>query len=138
MTSNIHPWSNLPFAKQIDDLMASAITYSKFWKFSYNELHANSLVDIWNSSVDLLSYDNRSLFQQWENYWEALCQNHCIDVDHAARDAIFALFIYDNCSYLLESSDGEIGILSKFGIPAAILMTLAVKSLNKIKESQKS
>lgn len=134
MNSTIHAWSHLPYANLIDDLMASAIEHPKEWEHIEDELHTIEIIDAYN---DYDSIKNCEILSKWEVHWEEICNLHEIgnyNSDHAARDAIVALFAFDNCEQYLDSTPDEVELLAKLGLPAARLMKLAVISLNKIRE----
>jgi hypothetical protein len=132
--NTIQSWTDLPIANLIKELMASAIAHKTEWKFEQQQLHAKEIIETYDDCIETPKFkSNEELLGIWEADWINLSYSNDFDYDHAVRDAVFALFAYDNCIHLLESSDEEIEIFVKFGMPAAILMRLAVIALNKIK-----
>ncbi len=127
------PWSHLPNAAYIDDLLVKMSTSGHqwlntvwfstnvkwqehaSWRIAHDTITKNGLNDIYNS-ICLEIYSITS--QNWGSEFLAVA----------------ALVAYDDCGYMLDSDPGELAILAKFGDERAILLLTACTIFAKEKQ----
>ena len=128
-------WANLPNAVHIDRVIASAKAHPDHWAAAWGAVREAAWDDAWEAVRDkeLVSRNVGRISAWYTTWWATRDTGHEVS-RYAARGAILALCVYDECAYMLDSDPGELAILAEFGDNRAILLLPACKAFHSIKE----
>ena len=134
-------WDCLPNAKHIDQVLASLKSHPKKWRTSSEAAKRDiTWLEAWNAAW--CSEDAVGRYNIWYTAWNAanaITYKATYDAAwYAAKGAILALIVYDDCGYMIESEVGELKIIAKLGDPRAILLLPACIIYNETKSTTPS
>ncbi len=115
-------WSHHPNAADINRVVASLETYPDVWGYVPTNATRDMLWDeAWCDACEILGANTV--------YFNIIHNNKG---GAASRDAIIALLVWDDCSYMLDSNPGELAIIAALGNHRAILLLPACIAFNQI------
>ena len=120
----MQPWSHLPNASRIDQVLAHVKANPKEWHAAWDAAWDAASDAAWIAASDAVQVAARDAALDaardaaWSTAWDA------------AYDAALALVAWDHSGSLLDLPSDQVLMLSKLGQPAAILLYPAVLAMS--------
>ncbi len=133
-------WAHLPNAVHIDRIIASVKANSADWYTAWNSITRDNAYHISRIAARNAAHAailETDLLPVWDLATLAIARME-IQSWTAARDAILALIVYDDCAYMLDSDPGELAIIVAFGDQKAILLLPACIAFKRISVDSKA
>ena len=117
-------WADFPNAQYIDRIIAHLKANPKKWDATYNAARDAAWDAAWGAARDAAWDAARDA--AWDAAWDAAYDAAWVAAGVAARGAILALIVWDDCAYLLDQKPEHVKIIALLGHEASILLEPAV------------